>query len=431
MNFKAKYCLLIGICINLLVVCVGQRLPDYTYAPNIRTVKLFQRNNQQSLPIINLGGLEELELHFDDMDAYVKNYFYSFQLCNADWLPVDLSTFDYLKGFQQNRITQYRPSSLSLSKYVHYQVLLPERNCLPIKSGNYLLKVFLNGDTAKLAFTRRVMVVDSKASIGMQVLQPFNNELFRTHQRLQFSVNMLDLNLINPQQQVKVVVLQNNRWADAVQGINPVFIRGKVLEYNGELDCVFQGGKEWRWADLRSFRFESDRVKAINKENNVFAVTMREDEARPAFRYQFYADKNGWYEIATTDLANPFWQGDYGWVDFTFKPLNGQAYNGFNLYLLGELTGNNFSDSAKMIYDWGTGTYQKRLFLKQGYYSYSYVLLSSKNLNAKPDFSLTEGNYWETENDYTVLVYYRGINGRHDELVAVSSINSRNNRTRF
>lgn len=415
----------------MLAASFGQRLPDYTYAANIQSVKLFQRNNQQSLPVINLGGMEELELHFDDMDAYVKNYFYSFQLCNADWQPVDLSTFDYLKGFQQNRINQYRPSSLSLSKYVHYQVLLPERNCLPTKSGNYLLKVFLNGDTAKLAFTRRVMVVDSRANIGMQVLQPFNNELFRTHQRLQFSINMLDLNLINPQQQVKAVVLQNNRWADAVQGIQPVFIRGKVLEYNGELDCIFQGGKEWRWADLRSFRFESDRVKTITKTNNLFNITMREDEARPAFRYQFYADRNGWYEVATTDLANPFWQGDYAWVDFIFKPIGGKSYKGFNLYLLGELTGNNFSDTAKMMFDEATGTYQKKLFLKQGYYSYAYALQDNKNTKAKPDFSLTEGNYWETENDYTVLVYYRSINGRHDELVAVSSINSRNNRTGF
>ena len=117
--------------------------PDVTYMPNIQCIKLYIQGNQLGYPIIALNSSSLLELHFDDMEGRVKNYYYTFQLCNADWTPVNLSTFDYLKGFSQIRINQYRQSSISQTKYVHYQAIIPDRNCVPVKSGNYMLKVFL------------------------------------------------------------------------------------------------------------------------------------------------------------------------------------------------------------------------------------------------------------------------------------------------
>ena len=120
----------------------AQRQPDHVYMPSIRTVKLFQQNNQQSMPLITLNSGNQLELHFDDISGYAKNFYYTYILCNADWKPADLNVFDYIKGFTQNRLTQYRNATFSSSKYVHYQALLPESSCMPTKSGNYMLVVF-------------------------------------------------------------------------------------------------------------------------------------------------------------------------------------------------------------------------------------------------------------------------------------------------
>src|SRR4051794_3556648 len=101
---------------TISVVCYSQA-PDVTYMHSIQGIKLFLQGNQLAYPIIALNSGDLLELHFDDMDGRVKNYFYTFQLCNADWTPVDLSTFDYLKGFSEVRLNQYRPSSVSQNKY--------------------------------------------------------------------------------------------------------------------------------------------------------------------------------------------------------------------------------------------------------------------------------------------------------------------------
>ncbi len=408
----------------IIVTAQAQRLPDRIYSPTINAVKLFQQNNQFSQPIIQLNSGDQLELHFDDLVPYPKNYFYTYELCNADWTPANVSVFDYLKGFNQMRISQYRVASIAAMKYVHYQVQLPERNAVPILSGNYLLKVFRDGDTSKLAFTKRLMVIEKQVNIGAQIQVPYDNQLARTHQKLQFSLDVKALNLLSPQQ-IKVVALQNNRWDDAIINKQPVFIKENLLEYNGEIDYLFQAGKEFRWADLQSFRFESDRIAKVDRTEEPNTVYLKPDVARNNFAYINFADRNGYTEINSSESVNPWWQGDYAWVHFSFVPPGKQAIPGKSIHLIGEVTGNQISDSSLMQFSTLEGAYIKNLLLKQGYYSYAYVTKDKKDPNEPSDVSLTEGNYWETENAYTVLVYYRSLSGRHDELVGMATINSR------
>ncbi len=403
---------------------LAQRKPDQVYNPDIRTVKLFQQNNQEGMAILSLNSGDQLELHFDDMSGIAHNYYYSYVLCNADWTPANLNVFDYVKGYTQNRIGQYRNASFASTKYVHYQALLPERNCVPSKSGNYLLKVFRDSDTSKLAFTKRILVVDNLVSIGAQVQQPYDFDIARSHQKIQFSVNTKQLNILSPRQ-TNVVIMQNNRWDEAITNLQPSFIRNNVFEYNGEQDCLFQAGKEYRWADLRSFRFQSDRVESMDKSTQPNHVFLKPDPERNSLRYLFFADRNGWDEITTTESINPWWQSEYAYVHFNYVPSKNQPYAGKNVYLLGEMTGNQISDSSLMSYDAEKGAYTKMLLLKQGYYSYNYVTRDAKNTKGKAETTYTEGNYWETENRYTILFYYRSFSSRHDELIGITTLNSR------
>lgn len=409
------------------VISYGQS-PDVTYMQNIQGIKLYLQGNQLGYPIINLGSSDLLELHFDDLDARVKNYYYTFQLCNADWMPVNLSTFDYLKGFSQIRLNQYRPSSISQTKYIHYQAVLPDRNCVPTKSGNFLLKVFLDGDTGKLAFTRRILVYEKLAEVGLTITQPFNTELFRTHQKVQFQVNKGQLNVVNPIQQIKAVVLQNFRWDNAKINISPSFIRNNMMEFNNENTLVFPAGKEYRWADLRSFRLQTERVAKADYAPGNIHIYLQPDGERTQARYLRFTDYNGFYYIESREVSNPWWQSDYAYVHFTFVPKGNQPFTDKKIFVVGEMNKYNLDDSSAMFYNADKGVYEKTLFLKQGYYSYIYVAKNAGNANDLVMTYETEGDYWETENDYTVLVYYRSLSGRHDELIGVSSINSLNSR---
>jgi len=408
----------------LISLAANSQLGDHIYKSNIRSVKLHKANDPYSYPIIRLNSVDDLDLYFDDLDANIKNYYYTFQLCNADWTPTDLKPFDYIKGFQTNRITTYRNSSIAFTKYTNYYARVPDRNCSPTRSGNYLLKVFLDSDTSKLVFTKRMLVVETKSTISGQVLQPFSGKLFRTHQKLQVAVNVnSNLNVFN-QQDVKVVLLQNYSWPTASYLTRPTIYRGSYFEYNDENTNSFPAGKEWRWIDLRSIRLMSERMQRLDKQPTRTDVYIKPDNERGQQVYYYYRDINGLYTIETTDNVNPFWQSDYVYTHFTFYPPNNQQYPERDIYLFGELTNYAIDGNAKMEFNAEKGAYEKTLFLKQGFYNYSYVTVPVKKSDESISFENTEGNYPSTENVYMVLVYYRAFGGRSDELIGYTLLNS-------
>ena len=404
------------------------QIPDHIYKPNIRSVKLHKYGDIYSYPILILNGNEQLELHFDDMDADVKYYYYGFQLCNADWTPANIQPFDYIRGFQSNRITNYRNSSIVQTRYTHYQAIFPERNSAPTKGGNYLLKVFLNDDTSKLIFTRRFLVVNNKASVSAQVIQPFNANFFRTHQRVQVAVNTASAQITTfSPQDLKVVVVQNNIWSSASVIDRPNIYRGNYFEYSDEENTTFPAGKEWRWIDLRSLRLMSERMDKLfdSDTSDRVDVYVKPDGERRQQLYVYYRDINGIYTIENRDNANPYWQSDYAWTHFTFMPPGNKAYEGKSVYVFGELTNYNQDDASKMIFNDEKGVYEKALYLKQGYYNYSYVTLTDKKqAGIQASLENTEGNYWGTENGYMVLVYFRPFGARADELIGFARLNS-------
>lgn len=415
--------------VMLMVFCFSvstglSQLLTVNLPANIKTPQLTRYGDQLSLPIYRLGSDDRIALEFDDLDNDVKSYYYTYVLCDYNWKPSNLSSFDYIKGFTQNRITSYRYSSVALTRYTHYEAILPERDVMPIKSGNYILKVYLDSDTSKTQFEMRLLVVDQKASVLGEVVQPFTPDLYKTHQKLRFSVMLQGINAFSAAQQVKVVILQNNRWDIAQRDIPPTFTRGNSLEFNSENIGIFPAGKEWRWADLRSFRLQSDRVDSGSYQKRSTELFMVTDRDRNGERYVYFADINGGYIITTYESVNPLWQGDYATVHFYLQPPNGEPYPNMNVYLAGQYTSYQTTDAWKLNFNLATGKYEGDWFMKQGYYNYSYIVENAETGERRD----IEGNYWETENRYTVLVYYKSLSDRNDQLLGIGEIRSRSDR---
>ena len=399
---------------------------DCIYQKNIRSVKLHAYADQLSYPILKLNSTDRIELHFDDLDADVKYYSYTFVLCNADWTTAPMSQFDYMRGFANVRINTYRNASIALTRYTHYSAILPDKNTFPTRSGNYLLKVFTNGDTSKTVFTKRFLVVDMKAGIAATVLQPFNTAFAKTHQKIQFSINVQSIKPTNVFQQIKVVILQNFRWDQSIKNIQPTFIRQNILEYNTENESLFPAQKEWRWLNLTSLRLQTDRIEKGENTNKGQTLFVKPDGDRNGLRYMYYRDANGFCQYSTIEPVNPYWQGDYATVWFRYLPSNKQPFKEQDVYLYGELTNYELTEAHKLNYNAETGFYENKQMLKQGFYDYIYLLKDKKTGTIASEF--TEGNWFETENNYTILVYYRPLGGRADELIAISLINSIANR---
>ncbi len=422
-----RICLLMMFAVLQVAGTHAQR-PDTVLSSRIHSIKLFRSGDPTSYPIIYLNKEEQLELHFDDLDGDVKFYYYSLQLCNADWTPANIQAFDYWRGFMSNRIGTYRISNLVQTRYTHYQALLPERNAGPTRGGNYLLRVFLNDDTNRVVFTRRVLVVNKKVSVGGSVLQAFRGDFFQSHQRVLATVNTqgAQLQTLSPQD-LKLTILQNYIWQQAHTLDRPTIYRSNYYEYSDEEPTRFPAGKEWRWVDLRSFRLRSERVSKIvdSDTSRRIDVYVSSDEDRQRQVYLFYRDLNGLYTVENRDNPNPWWQGEYAWVHFTFIPPGRKPLAGQRVFLQGEFSGYGAASNQEMFFVDSLGAYRGSMYLKQGFYNYRYATIpSNAGPGALPTASSIEGDFWGTENQYLLLLYFRPFGARADELIGAAELRS-------
>jgi hypothetical protein len=390
---------------------------------NIQTVLIFPKGKPLALPVIGLNTQDELLIQFDDLSANYQQYYYTIELMDMHMQPVALNPFDYTRGLTQNNIRDYTISSIAQQSYYHYSFTFPTASCRPTKSGNYLMKVYRQGRPNELVFTKRFFVVEQEAPIIASIQEPFDETMSKSHQKIQLQLDVKKIQLLQ-QELLHVAVLQNTRYNDILMSNAPSFIRGNQLEYNADRDFVFPAGKESRWLDLQNLRFKTERIAAIQQLGYGSRIILKPDQSRAMLPYFTFRDLNGQFMISNTELIRSEDQNDYAQVLFTYLPINGQPFQEKSLYIAGALTGNALDTNALMQWNSASKQYEKWLNLKQGYYSYNYILRDNQSPNPLHDFMWTEGDHWETENSYTIFVYYRAPGSRYDQIIGYSSLNS-------
>jgi hypothetical protein len=286
----------------------------------------------------------------------------------------------------------------------------------PMISGNYILKVYID-DPSEVAFTRRFRVVEqSMVSVTGQVHQASNVFDKFTRQEVDFEINLNGMRVADPVREIKVVITQNDRCDNAISNLKPRFVRGEVLDYNYDEENNFNGVNEFRNVDIKSLRYQSERISQIIYDTGGYHVYLLNDPLRTIKNYVSDKDINGREFIKNDDNAlNSNLEADYAWVWFTL-PMEAPVSTG-QIYLSGALTDWRFDENSRMIYNPSKKAYQKGLYLKQGYYDYLYILKDSKT--SRSDETFTEGSHWETENEYSILVYFHERSGLYDRLIAV------------
>lgn len=418
----------IFLCLGLLLDCslsgIAQNNPDKIMDTTIHSILIYPVSKPLAIPAIMLKDGTPLQISFDDFKADYQDYYYSVELMNADWSPSAINSFDYVKGFNQIKINNFFVSTMAYQHYFHYQFTFPNANCKPTKSGNYIFKVYKNGNVNELVFTKRFYVVEDQIGIAATVMEPFDEAISKTHQKISIQLDVKEIPSLQSDQ-LKVVVVQNYRFNDAIKLAVPNFIRGNILEYNKEDQLIFPAGKESRWLDLQSLQLVSDRISKFQKIGDQNYVYLKPDMSRADIAYYNFKDLNGNYLISNTDALQSDTQNDYAHVVFSYLPKDHVPFLGQKLYLEGAMVNNELNKNSEMVFDAQLGLYQKTLVLKQGYYSYNYILRDNRDPNTLDDFTETEGDHWETENDYSIFVYYRLPGAQHDSLMGYVTINTK------
>lgn len=394
-----------------------------TYDPHVETV-LLQKESEPSdpVPLIELSGGDRLLLTFDMLQPTNEYLQYTFVHCNADWQVSNMSQNEYLSGTYVGNIQDIKFSTNTYQKYVSYKVSFPSQDVGFTRSGNYILKVYRNFDETDLVLTRRFMIIDSRVMVSATVNSATDVRFRFKKQEVDFNVDYKNYLIPNPFLDVKTTILQNNNWSTAITGLKPNFVNNGVMIYNYEEGNLFDGGNEFRFFDIRSLRFFSMNVaeKFIDSMKN---AVLKPDETRAHLAYFNQFDYNGKRAIQNKDGTKIVEDGDYALVHFYLKSDREIAPGG--VYIFGELTDWQLKDKYKMDFYPDKNLYYKAVKLKQSYYNYEYV---TPDVLGRPDHTFTEGDHYETENDYDIFVYHKNQQYGYDELIGYLHLNTNTSR---
>ena len=385
--------------------------PEY-----IRTIELKGSSSQSTLPVIELG--QKLELSFDDIIGNEADYFYTIEHFNFDWTPSDLSKGEYLDGFDDVRIETYENSFNTLQLYSNYKLSIPNRETRAIKkSGNYLLRIF--NDDSEIVFSRKFMVLERLLSVAVEIKRARKLKNIDQQQVVQFKINSPNLLLINPKQNVKTIVFQNNNLKNAITNLKPQYTIGTELIYRYDQEAAFWGGNEFLFFDNKDLRSSTNGVRsvALNELYENFLFTNIDRSVRP---YTYNPDINGNFRVRNLYAS----QNQNIEADYVLMHFNLQYYGSLGdkeIHIYGNFNNWTIDQTTYMRYNEKTDTYQNARLFKQGFYNYKYVMV---NRDGSVEQGPISGNFWQTENQYTVLVYYRAPGSRFDRLLGKGAATS-------
>jgi hypothetical protein len=401
----------------LFQILEGHAQVEETIEPEyIRTIEFKGTASQSRLPIIELG--QKLQLSFDDIIGNEADYFYTIEHFNFDWTPSDLSKGEYLDGFDDVRIETYENSFNTLQLYSNYKLSIPNRETRALKkSGNYLLRIF--NDDGEIVFSRKFMVLERLLSVAVEIKRSRIIKNIDQQQVVQFKINAPNLLLINPKQNVKTLVLQNNNLKTAITDLKPLYTIGSELIYRYDQEAAFWGGNEFLFFDNKDIRSATNGVRAIalNELYENFLFTNIDRSVRP---YTYNPDINGNFQVRNLYASqNQNIEADYVLMHFNLQHYGSMGDKEIHIY--GNFNNWTIDQTTYMRYNEKTDTYQNTRIFKQGFYNYKYVMV---NRDGSVEQGPISGNFWETENQYTVLVYYRAPGSRFDRLMGEGSANS-------
>ena len=385
---------------------------------NIKTVS-FVQNNQNVVPIFQLG--DAFQLQFDDLYGNDASYFYEIVHCDYNWNPSDIQKRDYLQGFDNQRIQESSSSFNCLQIYTHYRLPFPNSTTQLKISGNYMLKIF--NEDKEVVFSRKFIVYENLATVPIQIKRARTVTNLDSKHNLEFTIKSNVINFQNPLKNIKTVLLQNGKFNNAISNIKPQFTIGNDLVYKYDTPTQFWAGNEFLYFDNKEIRVANNTISRVDSQKDIYSSYLFTNEARANSNYYNNQDVNGNFVIRRLFAENSDIEADYAWVYFSLSAPLFRSSDG-SIYVTGMFNNYALTTENKMEYNPEKAIYEKAILIKQGFTNFEYLAV-------KPNGSIDsenaiDGNYFQTENEYTVLVYYKEDTDRFTRIIGKGSASSLN-----
>jgi hypothetical protein len=389
-------------------------LPPY----NIKTVT-FVQNGSNVVPIFELGS--SFQLQFDDLFGNEANYYFEVTHCDYNWKPTDIPKTDYIRGFDNQRITDYTNSFNTLQIYSHYRLSFPNQFATQLRlSGNYMLKI-LNEDR-EVVFSKKFILYEERSTVTAQAKRSRNLSNINYMQNLDFAIASNEINFQTPAQSVKILLLQNGNFNTAIKNVPPQYTIGNQLIYKYDKETQFWAGNEFLYFENKDIRAASNNVGKVGTNNDIYNSYLYTNQARANQIYSVYQDVNGNFVVKNINGSDNEIEADYAWVYFTLSAPTFRLNK--DIYITGMFNNYSLSPEYKMDYNTDKGVYEKAIMIKQGFTNFQYTIADKKGVIDNEN--AVDGNFYQTENEYTILVYYKENTDRYQRVIGKGNANSIN-----
>lgn len=384
---------------------------------NIASLNVVAGEDWLSPPIINLNGSEQINVSFDDLTHEHRRYAYKIEHCEADWtVSTDIFESDFCDGFADANIIDDIEESINTNVlYTHYSFCIPNEQCRLKLSGNYRVSVY-DENTNDTVLAACFMVVNPLMNVSISATSNTDIDTNKSHQQVAMSVGYGDVRITNPNKEIKTVVLQNMYWGDARRNVASQFVSNNGIRWEHNIALIFNGGNEYHKFEILDVTHPTLGIENVWWDGDEYHAQIWTDFPRRNYTYD--EDANGAFYIRNSDNIENNRISEYVQVQFRLKTTR-QPYD---IYIDGVWTNGELSPKYLMYYNEQNEQYEATLMLKQGYYSYRYISFDDNGC-LKP--VVTEGNFFQTENIYQALIYYRGIGQRTDQLVGYGKVKFR------
>ena len=368
------------------------------------------------LPILRLG--ESFTLEFDALVPNEPDFYYKIEHCDYNWKPSALVRTEFILGVDNFRIQNYRNSFNTFQIYSHYQLTIPNAQTRELLvSGNYLISIFDRDD--QLVFSRKLMVYEAIVTPGISIKRSRNVKTINEMQCVDIEINT-NGQINNPLQTIQTLIIQNRNLNTAIAHVKPQYTIGNKLIYRYINETAFPGGNEYLFFETKDVRAATMGVEYIALKD-IYNSYLYADVARANLPYTYNPDINGLFKITALDRDDVSIEADY--VNVHFALAIPELPIGEAVYVYGNYNNYDLNQENKMSYNAQSQRYEASIILKQGFYNYKYVVTLGDGTLKEGQIS---GDFWQTENNYKVLVYYRDLGARYDRLVGFNEISSTN-----
>jgi hypothetical protein len=386
--------------------------PDF-----IKTITFKSNTTQGQLPVLKLG--EPLVLEFDALNANEEDFYYVIEHFNFDWTPSPLVKSEYLKGLDNQRILTYKNSFNTYQIYSHYDLRIPNQQTRALlKSGNYMISIY--DDYDELMFSRKFMIYEDLVNVGASVKRSRDVKVIAEKQSVDIVIATNSINFNNPLETIKTLIIQNNNLNTSINDLKPQYTLGNKLIYKYDTESAFWGGNEYLFYENKNVRTSNIGVQFIDLKE-IYHSYLYTNISRKDRPYTYNPDINGNFQVTALDRTDLDIEADYTMVHFSLsheelKDKDIHVYGNFNAFAIEPLT--------QMEYNSENGKYEVMMRLKQGFYNYKYIAVDKDT--GELEEGAISGNFWQTENNYKVLVYYRDLGARFDRLIGYGEASSVN-----